>query len=375
MITIDQYVKQNQNQLVLLESLMSYYLANKQSKDEVNFSVELKRTQKSFERVLLILEHANITSPAIQKHLVRIRSTWANMQEELLMYHGDLNEIPFMLTKGKQLATLIGQIKAGYRLLGDRLVINYALKEVTTQMITAEQMSVAYLKRETETEGALDASIKKFEAHLKAVAFTVPRKEVQEAINQVKTLWKDYKTLVQGVSYDPAHISTVVGANENLMAACTQLKEAIVYDEELSAFDLEGSNAAAEKAMHPVKLTGQMSVAFASLERIALTYEATQDEATFNASVGAVRQLVQENLQLLQSTTVNTPKIASELRYCAGQWRVWNAMLRSNNKKLVQDTQKQLAILSEKLDQVNDLYEHRLNALFAKTLNLKNLNY
>ena len=380
LITIEQYLKQNNNQLILNQRVILYYLAEKQGIDATNSGHKLEDAQNSFAGILKILDDARITSDAIKAKLQIIKNAWAGINQHLIFVNKDQSYVEDMLNRSKIIDKTIREISTIYKDLGVKLSISYAMNQATAQSMLTQKIAKAYI---ASTNDHISYKYKKevleriddFETKIKAMQVTAPSDNVKSSIRVVQTMWKNYKALVSNFTeMDEIRIIKALEQCHVVMAACDRVAEEVdVYAQSIPAYkalsekDGEKVNPS-EDITHQIKVAGRMRI---YSQRVALYFMMKTLNLDKDVSTKRLNSCIQEFGALynsLKESRLNSAAMNKLLESCMDEWS-WITNASENSKKDDIDFMLEHSdLLSRKLMKLTNLYEHRMNDFFAKDI-------
>lgn len=378
-ITINEYMKQNNNQLILMQRIMLYYLSEKQGIDATNSGHKLDDAQNAFVRILNILEKAKITSETIQHKLKFIKSTWSGISKHLVFVNKDQSYVDDMLDRSKLISKTILEIRSIYKKLGGKLAISYAINASTAQSMLTQKIAKAYIASHNDHiaykyKKEVLEHIDDFESKINAMSSSIPGEDAQRAINVVKTMWKNYKALVTDFSKkDEIRVIKVLEQCHVVMAACDR----ITHEVENYALSIPAYKALSEKdgekvdpsmdITHQIKVSSILRI---NSQRVALYYimralELDTDIST-NRLNGAVSDFTKRYKEL-KSSRLNSTAMIKLLESCDEEWN-WITNACNENINDIDLMLKHSDMLSKKMMKLTNLYEHKMNDFFAQDL-------
>jgi len=201
-ITINQYINHIQHQKVLIQGVLTYYMADVQAHEMLDYSLKLATFQKSFVRILVILENATTTSDVIQETLALIRVQWESILNVLKDRESiNINVLYDVLEKGDAIEENIQQVMDRYTILSNNLSLSYTINQGAEQRIIAQEMATTFIASKhskikyVSQQKILDKTID-FEKNIQAMLLTAPTLEIENTVKAVRTMWKNYKQLL-----------------------------------------------------------------------------------------------------------------------------------------------------------------------------------
>ncbi|BDS12163.1 hypothetical protein [Aureispira anguillae] len=384
LITVNQYINQNYNQRVIIERIMTYYLASKQSVDDLTYSFKLEEAKKAFTRILFILEKAETTSQNIQTELQTIRSEWELMREELESEGNDLNNLSQMLEHSKAISLAIQEMIYNYEALGAKLSLSYAINQATAQCVLVQKIAKSYVASMNEKvaytyQKELLKCVDKFEQTQRVMLMTVPTEETRGAIHVVKTMWKNYKQMVTNFELrDPLQTIKVLEQSYVVMAACDRAVEAVEnYAQTIPAyrnFSIQNGQAV-DKSMditQQIQLASKLRI---YTQRVALYFMMKTNRIDQELSNQRLQVCIHDfiiQLNALKKSELNNSFISQLIEDCSAEWELMATICANNESKEINKMLLSSRKLSNKLTALADLYEHYMNELFAQDMEYSN---
>lgn len=380
LITIQQYIKQNRNQLILVQRIMLYYLSEKQGIDATASGHSLNDAQKSFSRILNILEKARITSKSIQSNLQLIRENWTEINQHLIFVDKDQSYVDDMLTRSHLISNIVKEISIKYLELSVKLNISYSINEATMQTVYVQKIAksyiaslsdnVAYKYKKEVVEYADD-----FERRMNSMLITAQTEEIKMSINVVKTMWKNYKNLATDFeSVDGIRATKLVEQSYVVMAACDRVSDEI----EKYALGIPAYKALSVKG--EVKIDPSLDITYqiyvssnlrVNSQRLAIYFilKALDIDADLsNKRLMTNLQEFKNQFEDLKASRINSPAMTVLLESCNKEWDWMNNASKNTKKEDIDLMLEHIDMLSKKLMKLTNLYEHRMNDFFAEDI-------
>jgi DNA-directed RNA polymerase subunit L len=232
-ITINQYINQVQYQKVLVQRILTYYMANIQDPETLDYSIELEVSQKSFVRILVILENAATTSTSIKESLRFIRKQWESILKQMKGGGNEINALYQVLTTGEVLEENIQNVIDSYAILRANLSLSYTIQKGAKQCILVQQMATNYVASKHQDikyvcQQKIVKEVADFERNIESMLLTASTFEIKEAVGVVKTMWKNYKKLLTDFeTMNTVQIFKTLEQASVVMAACDQVNKRI----------------------------------------------------------------------------------------------------------------------------------------------------
>lgn len=380
LITINQYIKQNNNQLILIQRIMLYYLAEKQGIDATASGHHLNDAQKAFSRILGILEKSKVTSKSIQANLAFIRENWLEINQHLIFVDKDQSYVDDMLNRSKLISTTIKKISENYQKLGVKLNISYTLNESTNQSMHIQKIAKAYVASINDHisykyKKAVIEHVDDFEKKMNSMLLTAQNDDIKEAIRVVKTLWKNYKNLVSDFdSMDELKAIKVLEQSHVIMAACDRVSEKI----ERHALQIPAYKILNEKDGHPVDASLNIALQMrtsANLrtysQRLALYFMMTALDLDRTLSEKRLKTTLSDfehSHALLSNSRLNSPAMRVLLESCLTEWNWIQEASKNPQIEEIDQMLEHSSFLAKKLSKLTNLYEHKMNHFFAEDI-------
>lgn len=378
LITIKQYIKQNRKQLILIQQIMLYYLAKKQGIDPNLTGRNLENTQKSFSRILSILEKSRITSKSIQNKLALIRKNWAVINPHLTLIDKEQNYVDDMLHRANLISGIIQDISKNYLELSVKLNISYSINEASMQTFYVQRIAksyiasinnnVAYKYKKEVSEYATD-----FERRMNSMLITAQTEDIKSAVSVVKTMWKNYKDLATNFeSMDDIHATKLIEQSYVVMAACDRVSDEIEkYALGFSAYKALSSNGGVKidpslDITHQIHVSSDLKI---NSQRLALYFILTSldiDSGLSNKRLMTYIQEFKKQFEELKASKINSSSMTVLLESCNVEWDWINEASKTTAKKDIDLMLEHTSLLSKKLIKLTNLYEHKMNSFFAE---------
>jgi hypothetical protein len=380
LITIKQYIKQNRNQLILTQRIMLYYLSEKQGIDATASGHSLNDAQKSFSRILSILEKARITSKSIQNNLKLIRENWTEVNQHLIFVDKDQSYVDDMLNRTNLISNIIKEISQKYLELSVKLNISYSINEATMQTVYVQKIAKSYIASINDNvaykykKEVLEYS-EDFERRMNSMLITAQTEDIKMSINVVKTMWKNYKKLATDFeSMDDIRATKLIEQSYVVMAACDRVSDEI----EKYALKIPAYRTLSMKddlKIDPsLDITRQIYVSSelrVNSQRLALYFILKALDIDSNLSDKRLKTYLQEfkkQFEELKASRINSPAMAVLLESCNKEWDWMKNACETTSKDDIDLMLEHTTLLSKKLIKLTNLYEHRMNDFFAEDI-------
>lgn len=380
LITINQYIKQNKNQLILIQRIMLYYLSAKQGIDAAASGHSLHDAQKAFASILSILEKAKITSKSIQTKLQFIRDNWTAINQHLVSVDKDQSYIDAMFNQSDLISATIKDIIVKYHELGVKLNISYSINEGTSQSMLIQQIAKSYI---ASINDHISYNYKKtvleqtdyFEKKMSSMTINASSEEIKQSIKVVKTMWKNYKNLVTDFeAIDELRAIKVLEQSHVIMAACDRVSDEI----ENYALKIPAYQNLCKKDGHPVDPSLDITLQIRSsgnlkvyAQRLALYFMMKTLNLDSDLSSQRLEDCIndfQNDYKQLTSSRLNSPAIRVLLENCNTEWEWIQSACKNSKKEDIDLMLEQTKTLTKKLTKLTNLYEHRMNDFFAEDI-------
>ncbi|BDS11357.1 type IV pili methyl-accepting chemotaxis transducer N-terminal domain-containing protein [Aureispira anguillae] len=380
LITIDQYIKQNNNQLILMQRIMLYYLAEKQGIDATASGHSLHDAQKVFARILGILEKSKITSKSIQAKLKSIRENWTEINQHLIFVNKDQSYVDDMLNRSDLISKTVKEITKSYRELGIKLNISYSITESAAQSMHVQRIAKSYIASVNDHiaykyKKAIIEHVDDFEKKMNSMFITAQNDDIKRAINVVKTMWKNYKNLVtSSEKVDELSAIKIIEQSHVVMAACDRVSEEIEqYAQQIPAYKAlsEKDGQKVDPSLDisiQIKASGKLRVYSQRLALYFIMKTLNLDSDLTNKRLQTCIQDFQKSFNQLRASRLNSPAIRVLLESCVTEWDWIQTTCKTNNKDDIDSMLEQTNMLSKKLAKLTTLYEHKMNSFFAEDI-------
>jgi hypothetical protein len=379
-ITINQYIKQNNNQLILIQRVMLYYLAEKQGIDPTASGHKLDDAQKVFARILNILDDAKISSKAIKVKIQLIKNTWNGISMHLVFVNKDQSYVEDMLNRAATISKSVKEITALYRKLAVKLNISYAINEATAQSMLTQKIAKAYIASANDHlanryKKEVSEYVVEFENKIESMIVTAHTNDIKDAIKVVKIMWKNYKRLVTDFeTMDEVRAIKVLEQCHVVMAACDRVADQVErYAQNIPAYKAF-SEKDGKKTDSSLDITRQIFLSSKLRiysQRVALYFIMTAIDLDSHLSNERLKSCLQDfeaKFKELTHSRLNSVAMTKLLESCSREWD-WIVTASKTSKESDIDLMLENSdLLSRKLMKMTNLYEHKMNDLFAEDI-------
>ena len=385
LITIRQYIKQNRNQLILMQRIMLYYLAEKQGIGTTAAGHSLNDAQKAFSRSLSILEKAKITSKSIQNKLTLVRGHWTEINQHLIFVDKNQSYVNDMLNRSNLISNIVREISKNYLELSIKLNISYSINEATMQTVYVQKIAKSYIAAindETSYKYKKEVTeyIADFERKMNSMLVTAQTEDIKTSVKVVKTMWKNYKKLATDFELmNDIRATKLIEQSYVVMAACDRVSDEIeTYALKFPAYKaLSIKNGV--KIDPSLDITHQIyvsSVLRINSQRLALYFILSALDIDSNLSNKRLKMYLQEfknQFEELKASKINSSAMTLLLESCNKQWDWMNTACKTTSKEDIDLMLEHTTLLSKKLVKLTNLYEHRMNDFFAQDIEEKEI--
>lgn len=380
LITIHQYVKQNRNQLILIQQIMLYYLSEKQGIDATAAGHSLNDAQKSFSRILSILENAKVTSESIQSKLGLVRENWTEINQHLVFVNKDQSYIDDMFNRSNLISDIVEEIAQKYLDLALKLDLSYSINQAGIQTVYVQKIAKAYIASinnhiSYKYKKEVIEHVDEFEKRMNSMLITAQTEDIKRAINVVKIMWKNYKNLaIDFETMNDIRATKLIEQSYVVMAACDQVSN------EIEKYALEIPAYRALSTKDDVKIESDLDVThqiYASSDlrvnsqRLALYFILKAldiDSDLSNKRLNTYSQEFKRQFEELKASRINSPAMSILLESCNKEWDWMEVACKTAKKEDIDLMLEHTDLLSKKLMKLTNLYEHRMNDFFAEDI-------
>lgn len=384
LLTINEYLKRNISQLVLVERTMMYYLAEKQGIDIQGQNGTFKESQKVFLRMLNILARAEISSASIRQNIATIRQQWGILEIHFNDVDKEQDYMKEMFYSANKISALLKHISKNYKELAIKLSLSYSLNEAISQSILVQKISKAYVAsnadetmsyqyRKEVTEGIED-----FEKRINSMLHMSRTEEISTALNVVQIMWKNYKRLVTDFdNIDEVRIIRIMELCYVVMAACDRVTDEVEnYAESIPAYTAlyTKNGTEVDHSLDITYLTRTANNMVGYSERIALYFMMKSAKIDKELSSRRLEETIdnfERSLNELTNSPLNTPALQMLMESCTIEW-VWiKSACKEAKSEDIALMLENVTMLGKKLSKANVLYEHEMNDMFSQDVKVQ----
>ncbi len=379
LITINQYINQIQHQKILIQQVLTYYLANLKAREDLDYSIQLETTQKSFSRILVILENASTTSASIQVTLKLIKTQWESILRQFETEGNDIQTLYEILMNGRSIEENIQELVETYEVLSSNFSLSYILRQGVEQSLLVQQMTTAYVTGKHQAakyayqQNILDQTLD-FENNISSMMLAAPTVDIKDAVHVVEVMWKNYKRLLTNFEIiDAITTFKVLEHGQVLLAACDQvnlrIKRYVITMPSYQTNPLKEENTLSSandfitqiERLNNLKIHAQRALLYFMMKQ--LDWDVNQSVNRLNSSQKSFDVLV---LALDKDFKKAIPQsLLTQIKF------EWKALREILNEGAMDDFVKLAAIhqaLQQKLEKLNDLCSYELNQRLAQNL-------
>jgi hypothetical protein len=359
---------------------MLYYLSEKQGIGTTAAGHSLNDAQKSFSRILSILEKARITSKSIQNKLTLIREHWTEINQHLIFVDKDQSYVNDMLNRSNLISNLVKDISKSYLELSVKLNISYSINEATMQTVYVQKIAKSYIagvNDETSYKYTKEVTeyVGDFERKMNSMLVTAQTEDIKMSVNVVKTMWKNYKKLATDFeAMSDIRATKLIEQSYVVMAACDRVSD------EIEKYALEFPAYKALSIKDDVKIDPSLdithqiyvsSVLRINSQRLALYFILSALDIDADLSNKRLRTYLKDfktQFEELKASKINSSAMTLLLESCNKEWDWMNTACNTTNKEDIDLMLEHTTLLSKKLIKLTNLYEHRMNDFFAEDI-------
>lgn len=378
-VTIQEYLKRNIDQQVLVERTMMYYLAEKQGIEGQGTNATFKEAQKIFLRMLNVLAKAEISSASIRNDISTIREQWAVLELHFDNIDKEQDYMKEMFYSANKITALLKHIAKNYQDLSIKLNLSYSLNEAVSQTVLVQQISKAYIAshvnealsyqyRKEVTEG-----VEAFEKRVNSMLHTAQTEEISTALNVVQVMWKNYKKLVTDFeNIDEMRKIRLMELCYVVMASCDRVTDEVEnYAKSIPAYmDLcMKDGARLEPSMDITYLTRTASRMAGLSERVSLYFMMKSAKVDNDLSCKRLAETMQEfekDLEELSSSNLNSIPLQKLLESCSIEWVWMKSACKDANPENIEAMLENANKLRKKMLKASVLYEYVMNDMFSQ---------
>ncbi|MFK7796658.1 MAG: hypothetical protein AB8E82_04335 [Aureispira sp.] len=379
LVTINEYLKRNVDQQVLVERTMMYYLAEKQGIEAQGTNATFKEAQKIFLRMLNILARAEISSASIRQDIATIRQQWGILEIHFDNINNEQNYMKEMFYSANKIKALLKHISKNYKDLAVKLNLSYSLNEAISQTILVQQISKAYIASHAnealsyEYRKEVMDGVEAFEKRINSMLHTAQTEDITEALNVVQIMWKNYQRLVTDL--DNINEMSKIRLMELcyvVMASCDQVTDKVEdYAKSIPAYmELSIKDGVQVGSSEDITYLTRAASNMAGLsERTSLYYMMKVADVDYNLSCKRLSETINEfdkYYQKLSSSDLNSTALKKLLESCKEEWTWMKSACenpKAENITLMLENSNQLR---KKMLKTSVLYEHKMNDMFSQ---------
>lgn len=383
LITINEYVKQNTNQRVLIQRIVMYYLAERQNIDAVLASKTHKDAQKAFLQLLNILNNAKITSTAIKTNLSNIQQEWASLEQHLNTTVNHQDEAAYMKEfyhSAEYIASILNKISTQYEDLAVKLSLSHSLNNAITQTVLVQKIAKCYVASQNEVlsyqqRKLVTDYVTDFEQGIESMLNSAPTDAIVRDLNVVKTMWKNYKRIVTDFeNIDEIRIVRAMELGYIVMSTCDRVTASVRdYAEGIPAYQrlyIQDGRELAPSLDITYHIRSANHLRGFS-ERIALYFMLKNAGIDQDISCKRLQECLisfEQQLDLLNNSTLNTVATQKLIESCQNEWSWIKNACKDTSTGDVLLMVENSTLLGKKLKKLCKLYEYKMNDMFAADL-------
>lgn len=380
MMDFIQLISETGEQRMLTQRIMLLYLALKQHIEPLSTQHKLQVSVDRYHDILTHLENTPYNSFDINNKLRNMREDWNRLITLLNAFQNPSpNAIKQMLQLTQQLSQTADKVSVLYEDLGTKLSISKSInvasyQNMLTQRIAKSYVAITYDYSPAKHKRELLTCIDLFEDKMKSIKRSARTKEIQDAVNVVQTMWKNYKTLVTNwENMDELTVTKVLESGHVIMATCDRVAQEIenhaqTISDYKSFFIKENGEAVAKKdnIAHQIYLAGLQRM---YSQRIAIYFLMNSLEIDTRLSkrrLDDCLQICKKNFQTMLEARVNTPEITQYLSQLQQEWKALEMYCTQLNKDDITTVLQHSLSTFDKLDMLNMLYEKHMDNLLTE---------
>lgn len=379
-LNIIKLIQATGTQRMLTQRIMLFYLAAKQNIDAAAAKRKLNKSIEEYESALEQLETTDFNSQDIRKELEIIQQNWKNLNTSLNNLDNNVDQVNKMMSLADNISQKADQISILYEALGVKLTISKAInvasyQNMLTQRIAKSYVAIAYGYAPAKHKREILTSIDLFEEHmLSMISSSRATEDFKAAVGVVKTMWKNYRTLVTTWDkIDEISVIKVLERGHIMMATCDRVAQEVeVFAKTIpdyKAFFVKENGEATnsqENIAHQMHLAGLQRV---YSQRIAIYFVMNALEIDARLSKQRMKSTIDgynKNMQAMLSSPVNSTQINDELKKVQDSWNAIEKYCAVPDKEAIPTVLELCTNLFVELDQLNNTYEQQIDKVFMQ---------
>lgn len=363
-------LKRVANQETLTHQLTYTFIA---MKHEIGIPVLLKKQLESYSNqydlVLYDLSADVINSKAINATVSEVQKSWGTLSD----YLENVKKAPSTEEVMKitiQINNDSEKLEQLYRDLGQKLAISETINAVSYQGMLSQRIAKAYVAIANDQQAAkykreINASITDFEIRMAALIKSAANDKIQQNLEVMQTMWKNYKNLATDwANADAVMAGKVLEKSFIIMATCDQAAAAV----EQYALTIPDYKKLATQENNVTKLVNIVGQQRMYTQQIAIYFMfcAVGHDAEISRQrlAGTVASYEKGIDALVKSViSANDVNISYELSQAAKEWKqirgIWEATRVEDIPVILQTTE----LLVNRLDKISNLLEAKMDDL------------
>lgn len=378
LLEVVKLIRETGRQRMFTQRIMLFYLAAKQDIDKGNSLKKLQATTSRYTKLINELSHAPINSPQIQGELASMKQYWGSLQNYLKFFDENPSYVNSMLILSDDLTKKADDITQLYQDLSKKLSISKAINRIAYQNMLTQRIAKAYVAitfgySTNKYKRELTASVDLFEEQIRSIERSAPNSDIKEAIQVVHRMWKNYRIMaLQWEDLDEIKVMKLLEKSHVIMASCDKVGQAIQeYAQTIPAyqafFESKGTQVADENNIaRQVHLAGMQRMYSQRVAVYFIMRTLKKDERLSDERLNYCIEHYESSYEALSNSTLNTIPMNQELHNSQQIWRKMVQSCTNNKKEEIQQVLDYSEQLFAQLDELNSLYEARMDQLIVK---------
>ncbi len=344
------------------------------------FKRKLEDLSTKYDLLLHDLLSEEVNTLTIQKEIMEVQRQWGALSKQMKANEtkGDTAGVAQVLHFAQQITDRGNGLMTLYHNLGEKLSISNMMNKVAEQNFVIQQIAksfvaIAFEQQASRYKKEIILSIRQFEKGTDAFIHTAPTEEIKASAKVMQLMWKNYRIKALDLeNIDVVKVSRLLEMSYRLMASVDAIfLEVNRYAQTMPSYTKYIDNKSQkENIITIIKAVGKQRIYSQSIVTHYMMCALDKDIALQSQRLKEAILQYNNRIILLEKGTYNDATIEYVLDKTNKEWKAIESLIDKINKQDINLVIEFSDILSERLVQLSNLYEAKMDEVLTKEDNL-----